>query len=74
MYYSYEDEELSEQQQNIQRDAVAVIADKVATIWELVRECQDLAKESGVDFELDLGQSNYFDGRMGRWQSSSSNC
>lgn len=71
--YNY-DNELTEQEENLRRDALMVISDKVAAIKDLIKECEALAKEAGVSFDLDLGQSNYFDGETGYWESSSSNC
>lgn len=60
--------------EDIQRDANEIISDKLVQVRTLLKECQDLARETGTVFYLDLGQSNYFDGDVGYWQNSSSNC
>ena len=63
-----------ENEEDVRRDAYLVISDKLVAVRALLKECEDLARESGVTFYFDLGQSNYFDGESGIWQSSSSNC
>lgn len=59
------------------QDANARIAAKLKEASALVKECEAIAKEFGVDFESPIGaygMGGNFDGASGEWNSSSSNC
>lgn len=59
---------------DIQQDASIIIAEKLEQMKALIKECEALARESGITFELPIAMSNYFDGSIGLWQNSSSSC
>lgn len=71
----YQEEMMEEDMiEDIRRDAYQVISDRLEEVKAILKECESLARETGLTFYLDMGQSNYFDGELGMWQSSSSNC
>lgn len=59
---------------DIREDALAVIAEKVSQIQELIKECESIASEAEVEFRLPIDLSNYYNGKLDCWQNSSSNC
>lgn len=54
--------------------AALTIADKVAEIEKLVKECEELSNLHGLDFGLDIayGMGGYYSN--GEWNASSQSC
>jgi hypothetical protein len=59
-----------------QQKANEMIAQKVAVVMRLIKECEDLAKLTGVDFSfsVEYGMGGFFDGEEGEWHPSSQSC
>lgn len=59
----------------IKREGYLIIQKKIEEIQELIKECENIAKEAEIDFVLDLGngRTTYY-ADTDEWISSSSNC
>ena len=62
--------------EDVQSDAARVISEKMAHVYATIKECEELAIETGIGFRFRhvWGMGGYYDGETEEWLPSSQSC